>query len=149
VAAQAHSSKADRAVVISARNFIRSLGGAIGLAISSAIYSNSLHTHLPPALPTPIANTIRESTFAAPNLSTLDATSRDHILNAYTSASRSVFIMWVAVIGVCVLLMVFVKDNGLQRKEEQVDARLEEGEGVGVPNEKSDLVVEPINGVKA
>jgi hypothetical protein len=45
--------------------------------------------------------------------------------------------------------MVFVKDNGLQRKEEQVDARLEEGEGVGVPNEKSDLVVEPINGVKA
>jgi len=57
--------------------------------------------------------------------------------------------MRVAVIGVCVLLMVFVKDNGLQRKEEQVDARLEEGEGVGVPNEKSDLVVEPMNAVKA
>ena len=36
VAAQAHSLKRDRAVVISARNFLRALGGSLGLALSSA-----------------------------------------------------------------------------------------------------------------
>jgi hypothetical protein len=148
VVAQAHCNKADRAVVISARNFTCSLGGAIGLAISSAIYSNSLDTHLPSALPASIANTIRKSTFAAPDLSTLDTTSRDHILNAYTSASRSVVIMWVATTGVCVLLMVFVKDNGMQRKDDQDEACLEKGEEDEVP-EKSDPVVEAMTGVRS
>jgi hypothetical protein len=42
VAAQAHSRKHDRVVVISVRNFLRSLGGAIGLALSSAVFSNVL-----------------------------------------------------------------------------------------------------------
>lgn len=36
VATQAHSLKRDRAVVISARNFLRALGGSLGLALSSA-----------------------------------------------------------------------------------------------------------------
>jgi MFS family permease len=36
VATQAHSLKRDRAVVISTRNFLRALGGSLGLALSSA-----------------------------------------------------------------------------------------------------------------
>ncbi|KAF2703629.1 MFS general substrate transporter [Pleomassaria siparia CBS 279.74] len=137
VAAQAHSSKADRAVVISARNFLRSLGGAIGLAISSAIYSNSLHSHLPSSLPTSVTSSVYESTFSTPDLSSLDTETRELILGAYSSASRSVFIMWVAVIAVCVALMVFVKDDGLQRKEETDEALVEEGEGGAVTIEKT------------
>ncbi|KAF2180016.1 MFS general substrate transporter [Zopfia rhizophila CBS 207.26] len=126
VAAQAHSSKFDRAVIISARNFLRSLGGAVGLAISSAVFSNSLQSYLPAQLPSSIAEAVRKSTFATPDLSMLDAANRHHVLNAYTSASRSVFIMWVVVMGSCLVLMIFVKDKGLQREEERIQTRLEE-----------------------
>lgn len=40
VAAQAHSLKRDRLVVISVRNFLRALGGSLGLALRSAVFSN-------------------------------------------------------------------------------------------------------------
>lgn len=119
VAAQAHSTKADRAVVISARNFIRALGGSVGLAISSAIFSNSLHAHLPSRLPSDLASQLKDSVFATPKLVDLDPSTRADILQAYASASRGVFTMWVAVIGCCLVLMVFVKDKGLQRQEEK------------------------------
>ena len=126
--------------MISARNFIRALGGAIGLAISTAIYSSSLHSHLPANLPASITNSIRESTFATPNLTDVDDLARGQVLDAYLSASNSVFIMWVAVIGVCVVLMIFVKDKGLQRKEEQVEeGRIEESERNVTPNEKESI----------
>jgi predicted MFS family arabinose efflux permease len=46
VAAQAHSTKRDRAVVISVRNVLRSLGGAVGLALSSLVFSNLLKKNL-------------------------------------------------------------------------------------------------------
>ncbi len=46
VAVQAHSLKRDRAVVISARNLLRALGGALGLALSSAVFSNVLKRSL-------------------------------------------------------------------------------------------------------
>ena len=41
VAAQAHSPMQDRAVVVGALNFTRAFGGAAGLVIAWAIYSNS------------------------------------------------------------------------------------------------------------
>lgn len=136
VAAQAHSSKADRAVVISARNFFRSLGGAIGLAISSAVFSNSLRSHLPSHLPTSLQDAVHSSTFATPSLTGLDITSRDHILDAYSAASRSVFILWTAMIGCCLVLTIFVKDRGLQREEEQVEANVEAGTEASTSEEK-------------
>ncbi|KAF2467736.1 MFS general substrate transporter [Lindgomyces ingoldianus] len=139
IAAQAHSTKSDRAVVISARNFIRSLGGAVGLAISSAIFSNSLQSHLPPHLPRPVLDAVHKSTFATPNLTKLDSATHDHILDAYASASRSVFIMWVAGIGGCLMLMVFIKDKGLQRKEERVDTNIEVGETTTDTDEKNTI----------
>ncbi|KAF2121184.1 major facilitator superfamily domain-containing protein [Lophiotrema nucula] len=143
VAAQAHSSKADRAVVISARNFIRSLGGAIGLAISSAIFSNSLQSHLPAHLPVSVTNAVHRSTFSTPILTNLDDDTRNHVLDAYNAASRSVFIMWVAVIGLCLVLMLFVKDKGLQRQEEKdAEVQVEEGEVNDTLSEKNKDIAE-------
>lgn len=119
VAAQAHSPKADRAVVISVRNFMRSLGGACGLALSAAILSNVFQRHIPTDLPMEIANTIRSSTYSVPDLSSLSDVQLEGILNAYMSGSRAVFIFFVPLIGVCLISCIFIKDRGLQRAEER------------------------------
>lgn len=42
VAAQSQAKKSDRAIVISARNVLRSFGGSVGISIASMIVSNSL-----------------------------------------------------------------------------------------------------------
>lgn len=131
VAAQAHSLKADRAVVISSRNFLRSLGGACGLAVASALYSNTLVDRLPsaPAIPIEVADRIRSAIFSVPDLSGLSEAQRDLVLDAYSNASKSVFYFWVGCMSCCWLLMFFVKDRGLQRKEEMQESGSEPESG--------------------
>lgn len=114
VALQAQTPKAQRAVVTSNRNFLRSSGGAVGLAVSSAILANVLKSSLPPRLAY-VAN----STFAAPNLSTFSTADRNAIAQAYADASRAVFIWCVPLIGVCLLLCAVIRDHGLIRSEEK------------------------------
>lgn len=120
VAAQAHSAKQDRAVVISSRNFLRALGGAAGLAIASALFSNTLVGHLDSAsaVPTDVADEIKSSVFSMPDISGLTDEQKIIVLDTYTRASRSVFYFWEGCMGLCWLLMFFIKDRGLQRKEE-------------------------------
>ena len=114
VALQAQTPKSQRAVVTSNRNFLRSSGGAVGLAVSSAILANVLKGSLPPRLAY-IAN----STFAAPNLSTFSPADRAAIAQAYADASRAVFIWCVPLIGLCLLLCAVIRDHGLIREEEK------------------------------
>lgn len=44
------------------------------------------------------------------------------VLDTYVEASRSVFYFWVGSVGLAWLLMWAIKDKGLQRKEERVEA---------------------------
>lgn len=127
VALQAHCPKAQRAVIVSNRNFIRSAGGSVGLAVSSAILGNVLRSSLPQRL-----HHLANNTFAAPDLSTFSASDRTAIVSAYASASRAVFIWCVPLVGICLLLCALIKDKGLQRKEEQ-EAATPEVEGEGRP----------------
>lgn len=119
MAAQAHSPKADRAVVISVRNFMRSLGGACGLALSAAILSDVFRRHIPTDLPMELADTIRSSTYSVPDLSSLSDVQLEGILDAYMAGSRAVFIFFVPLIAVCLVGCIFIKDRGLQRAEEK------------------------------
>lgn len=122
VAAQAHSLKRDRAVVISARNFLRSLGGALGLALSSAVFSNVLIKSLNApntSLPAAIKAEILASILRVPDLSGLSAVQRREVLDAYMDASRGVFTVWVPLMGVCLMLCLLIKDKGLTRPEEK------------------------------
>jgi hypothetical protein len=114
VALQAHCPKAQRAVVTSNRNFLRSSGAAVGLAVSSAILANVLKSSLPPNL-----SEVANSTFATPDLTRYSVAERAAIKAAYTSASRAVFTWCVPLTGICILLTFFVKDHGLVRKEER------------------------------
>jgi hypothetical protein len=120
VASQAHCVKADRAVVISTRNFCRTFGAATGLAVCAAIFSNVLQSRLPPAsaLPDSFRQTVTASIFKTPDLTTLTQIQRDGVLNAYADASRAVFILWAPTMFVCFLSMVFVEDKGLERPDE-------------------------------
>jgi len=126
IASQAHCLKADRAVIISTRNFCRTLGGAFGLAAASAVFSNTLQSHLPHSLPHGFRATVTASIFKVPDLSSLGPISRDGVLDAYMSASKAVFLMWVPLMAACFLSCVFVQDRGLTRPDE------DEGEGVHV-----------------
>jgi hypothetical protein len=113
VALQAQTPKMQRAVVTSNRNFLRSSGGAVGLAVSSAILANVLRSSLPEHL-----SYVANSTFAAPDLSTFDVQDQDAIANAYASASRAVFIFCAPLNALCLALCVFIKDQGLIREED-------------------------------
>ena len=145
IAAQAHCTKRDRAVVISTRNFLRALGGAIGLAISSAIFSNSIKSRLntlATPLPAGFKETILASILSVPNLNQLTTVQKNEVLDAYMGASRSVFLLWVPIIAVCLCLCVLIKDKGLQRPDEKPIVREEQREESSGSVAGSEIVVE-------
>lgn len=123
IAAQAHSKKEDRAVVISTRNFLRSMGGAVGLSISGNIFSNILRSNLPSGVPAELRVAILASIFSVPELSSVSAGTKEDIFEAYLAAIKGVFILWACCIGTCLLLTSLIKDRGLKRKEEVLDAK--------------------------
>jgi MFS family permease len=138
-ALQAHCSKSHRAVVISNRNFLRSLGGAVGLAISAAVLQNSLTSAMPRDL-----QHLKPSSYDTPDFVDLSPTQEREILGAYAKASRTVFIMNLPFMVVCLLLCFFIKDRGFQRPEE-VQQEIEMGDrsdsrGSGSGESKRDSV---------
>jgi EmrB/QacA subfamily drug resistance transporter len=132
-AMQAHCPKSQRAVVISNRMLLRQLGGAVGLAICSAISGNVLQSSLPPHL-----QYIADSTFAVPDLNTVSAADRASISNAYADASRTVFIFCVVIIGIALSLTLFVTDKGLKREEDIVEEKISETEAGHTDHESDD-----------
>lgn len=113
VAFQAHSTKAQRAVVISDRNYFRCLGGACGLAVSAAVLQATLRSNLPDGY-----KQLAHSTYTLPSKSSIADTDWEQILTAYAKASRGVFILQVPLIGVCFLACVFIRDRGLERPKD-------------------------------
>lgn len=80
------------------------MGGALGLAISSAIFSNALKQALnsAPAVPEDVKAGILAAILRVPDLSKLSSIQKEEVLNSYMHASRSVFLIW-APIMVCSL----------------------------------------------
>ena len=113
VAFQAHSTKSQRAVVISDRNFFRCLGGACGLAVSAALLQATLRSNLPSGY-----EYLSDSTYSLPSKSEVPDADWTKILDAYVQASRSVFTLQVPLIGVCFLACIFIRDRGLERPKE-------------------------------
>lgn len=102
-------------MVISSRNFIRAFGGSIGLAVASAIFANSLIKNIPSDTSAEMAQQMSDSIFHMPDISQLSQTQQLGVRDAYVTASRHVFYLWVGAISICLLLMVFIKDKGLNR----------------------------------
>jgi hypothetical protein len=143
VAAQAHSLKSDRAVVISVRNFLRAFGGSLGLALSSAVFSNALKRSLnspSSALPQSVKANILDAILRVPDLSALSSTEREEVLNSYMVASHTVFLVWVPIMGACLALCILIKDKGLTRPEEKPQVQEASGSEIEIEaSGKSDL----------
>ncbi|KAL1849173.1 hypothetical protein Daus18300_013329 [Diaporthe australafricana] len=118
IALQAHSPKALRAVVISNRNFLRALGGAVGLACSSQLLQSSLRRALPAEL-----RPLVVSSYKLPSIDSLSPTQASQVEAAYAQASHDVFISMVPIMGLCLVICVFIKDRGLSTKEEKPAAK--------------------------
>jgi len=58
------------------------------------------------------------SSYALPDLATLPETQAFEIRTAYAKAIQTVFIAMAPIIGFCLIICIFIKDHGLQRKEE-------------------------------
>ncbi|KAJ6014958.1 C6 transcription factor [Penicillium herquei] len=113
VAIQAHATKSQRAVVISNRNFFRCMGGSVGLAVSAALLQATLKSSLPSNL-----SYLTESSYSLPSESSVSAAEWSEILNSYSKASHSVFILQVPLIGLCFLACLLIRDRGLERPKE-------------------------------
>ncbi|KAI1337791.1 major facilitator superfamily domain-containing protein [Xylariaceae sp. FL0016] len=125
VALQSHVPRSRRAAIISNRNFFRCAGGACGLAVSAAVLQAALRAHLPDGY-----GYLADSTYAVPEVSGPGA---EAVLDAYMAASRAVFVVQVPMIGVCLLGCFFVKDRGLEPKEDR-----DQGEKTGSDQEMGD-----------
>lgn len=120
VACQAKAKKADRAVVISTRNVLRSFGGAVGIAIGSTIVSNSLLNEISQneasssPIPQDYLDYLKNHIYSHVETSTLNSNQVSVIINMYETALRNYFYLLVPFIGLCLISSFFIKDNGLQ-----------------------------------
>ncbi|KAI5957374.1 hypothetical protein KGF54_000302 [Candida jiufengensis] len=118
VAVQAHCKKAERAVAISTRNVLRSLGGCVGIAIGSTIVSNSVLNslnHLGPktTLSKETINYIKNHIYNKINTSTLSIQEADEIKSIYSNALKNYYYFLIPLMSIAVITTFFVKDNGL------------------------------------
>ncbi|KAI0460321.1 putative MFS transporter [Xylaria acuta] len=112
-ALQSHSTRSRRAVIISSRNFFRCAGGAVGLAMSAAVLQGALKKSLPTEY-----RYLAHSTYSLPKLHGPDS---EAVLDAYMAASRTVFILQMPLVCICLLGCAFLKDHGLELPREQDD----------------------------
>uniref|UniRef100_A0A093VDZ9 Putative transporter C3H1.06c n=1 Tax=Talaromyces marneffei PM1 TaxID=1077442 RepID=A0A093VDZ9_TALMA len=92
VALLAHSRKADRAVTNSLRNFLRILGGSVGLTISGTILNNTLKTQLRNTLPLDVINTITSSAYSLSSIN-LSPNQYEMVMDAYMAGMHTIFVM--------------------------------------------------------
>jgi MFS family permease len=116
VALLAHSNKADRAVANCLRNFIRTLGGAVGLTVSGTILSNELRSRLAGVLPDTTIALLTASTNDLNDVH-LSPVQREMVLNAYMKGIHTIFTTYALIMGICFLLAWLVVDDGLAERD--------------------------------
>lgn len=119
VAAQANATMAQRAVVIGTRNVVRSFGGALGIAISSLITTNSLLKEInkqlkTSTLPKSFLYNLRLNIYTRVDTSALTPDQIAEVASMYMSSIRNVFYFIIPLLGITLVLSMFVQDNGLQ-----------------------------------
>ena len=112
VALLAHSKKADRAVANCFFMFIRAVGGAVGLTVSSTILSNELRSRLAGILPDATIALLTASTSGLSDVH-LSAVQREVVLNAYMDGIHTIFITYALIMCICFLLTWLVVDDGV------------------------------------
>jgi hypothetical protein len=108
VTLQAHARKSQRVLVISVRNFLRCLRGAIGLAVSVAVLQNVLKASLPGQF-----EYLATSIYVKQGYARFNSQDAEAIIEACSKASRGVFILYVAVCGHLFIDMCLCQRSGI------------------------------------
>jgi hypothetical protein len=120
VAAQAQSYRKDRAIIISTRNVLRSLGGAVGLAIANTVLSNFYTSGLQNSASVIDAFTpeqlesLKRQIFSSQLTSTFSSGQVELLREVYMNALKKVFFFLIASISYCLASTVVVRDTGLE-----------------------------------
>ncbi|KAJ4122719.1 hypothetical protein NW768_010159 [Fusarium equiseti] len=129
VALQANSANEDRAVATGTRNVFRSLGGVVGIAVSTAVYYAVLQNALQSndTIPEWLRESVLNGTWSANDPSTRDY--EGAVLNARMQGFRVIFIITVPLMALCLGASFLVDDVVLKGDSAQQDRRDEPGEG--------------------
>ncbi|ODV68957.1 MFS general substrate transporter [Hyphopichia burtonii NRRL Y-1933] len=121
VACQAQSKKADRAVVISTRNVLRSFGGAVGIAVASTTVSNTLlnkvkemESHNPTDIPTHYLNYLKNHIYDKIQIDGLNDKQITAVRGMYLASLRNYYYLLIPFMAICLISSFFVRDRGLQ-----------------------------------
>ncbi|KAF4182377.1 hypothetical protein CNMCM7927_000063 [Aspergillus lentulus] len=126
VALMTNSANEDRAVMTGLRNFIRAMGGAVGITVSGAILSNVLQLGLGDKFSPEVIARLTSSVQNLPD----SEFSRDEmhlILSVYMAGLHAVFISFVPLIALCFLSSLLVKDYPIGGKDQKTECRTETG----------------------
>ncbi|KAJ4022598.1 hypothetical protein NW752_000196 [Fusarium irregulare] len=129
VALQANSANEDRAVATGTRNVFRSLGGVVGIAVSTAVYYAVLQKALQrnAAIPEWLRDSVLDGTWSASDPATKDYESA--ISSAHMQGFRVIFIITVPLMALCLGASFLVDDIVLKGDSAQQKRRDEHGEG--------------------
>jgi len=102
----------DLGVATSAASFFRSLGGALGVALSGAWMTTRLHRLLPPQSASSLGGSAVEHSISA--ISALPEAERALVLHAYRHAIGSTFLLGAAVAGLGLLIVLALPERPLR-----------------------------------
>ncbi|CAH2353532.1 putative MFS-type transporter M2p [[Candida] railenensis] len=151
VAAQANARKSERAVVISARNVIRSLGGSIGIAVGSLIVSNSLLNEIKKAEANPqdygdISQTyldyLKDHIFNHVQVTGISESQSHVVRGMYMKSVKDFFYLMIPLIAVCLISIFFVKDRGLQCLDEIPEEEKKQNDPESTPESANETHIE-------
>ena len=118
VAAQAHSFKRDRAIIISTRNVLRSFGGAVGLAISSTVIANTFLKNLrltgSQHFNKEQLDYLKTQLYSRVDLSQYSLEQSEYLKSIYMDSLKKIFYIWMGCIAFCFVTNLFIKDKGLK-----------------------------------
>ncbi|KAK2746750.1 hypothetical protein FQN55_005477 [Onygenales sp. PD_40] len=141
IALLSNTRKEDRAVVTGLRNFLRTIGGAIGLAVCATVLNNVLIANIPSHLAVDDAPMQLSSL-----LDTLAPPDRAAVVAAYMKGLRIVFCLGCPLMGICLLSSAFIVDIPLATAYEKNKAQGANG-GSGIVEETGkemgDMTKEP------
>nr|QFR37127.1 MFS transporter [Cyberlindnera americana] len=124
IAVQAQSLKADRSVAVTTRNVFKSIGGALGVSISSLIYLKSVHSYIQ------VSKELIDETkqLAVDNMlskqlsSQLGTREGEIIGEIYTNLLQVLLFIWTNILTISLLLFVQpLEDKGIESVDENVE----------------------------
>lgn len=112
----AGSHNSDRAVITGLRNFIRDIGGAVGITVSGTILNNILQKGLKDKFSPELISQLTSSAFALGDLD-LSAEDKALISNVYMEGMHAILGSYAVLMIVWFGLTLLIEDYGLGRKE--------------------------------